>query len=360
MRIVVLHEAVSDGAPPDATDLLAQVQAVEAALRQQGNDVQRLVFAADLASTRERLRALQPDCVFNLVESVLGEERLQLLAPALLESLGIPFTGAPYRAFLGTANKPFSKRCLRDAGLPTPNWWDPSDAATWQTDLGARAIVKSVWEHGSVGLDAACVLDLPAQRHECIRRLAAPSQFAEAFVEGREFNVSLLDGATGPVVLPPAEIVFLDWPASAPRIVDYGAKWDPDSLAYSRTQRRFDFPRTDGALLAELQRLARAAWDLFGLRGYGRVDFRVDVAGQAWILEVNTNPCLTPDAGFAAALERAGIAYADALAGIVRHAAGIPGNLETAGAVPATSHGPAPRRLPRNAPDHPAVPSGGG
>jgi len=322
MRVVLLHEAVPEGAPPDAADLLVQVQAVEEALRRRGNHVQRLLFSADLGRTRDRLLALQPDCVFNLVESVLGEERLQLLAPALLESLGLPFTGSPYRAFLGAAHKPCSKRCLRDAGLPTPAWWDPDDASTWQADLGTRAIVKSAWDHGSVGLDAASVIDVPAPNARFLASLSALSHFAEAFVEGREFNVSLLGGRATPQVLPPAEVVFQDWPASLPRIVDYGAKWNPDSVAYARTLRRFDFPTADAALLATLRRLSIAAWNLFGLRGYGRVDFRVDAHGQAWILEVNLNPCLAPDAGFAAALQRAGVAYEDAIVGILHDTAG--------------------------------------
>jgi len=53
------------------------------------------------------------------------------------------------------------------------------------------------------------------------------------------------------------------------------------------------------------------------VRGYTRVDFRVDEEGQPWILEVNANPCLSPDAGFAAALQRAGIAYPTAMARIL-------------------------------------------
>ena len=63
--------------------------------------------------------------------------------------------------------------------------------------------------------------------------------------------------------------------------------------------------------------LALACWHLFALRGYARVDFRVDESGEPWILEVNTNPCLSLDAGFAAAVERAGLGFADAIARIL-------------------------------------------
>jgi D-alanine-D-alanine ligase len=63
--------------------------------------------------------------------------------------------------------------------------------------------------------------------------------------------------------------------------------------------------------------VALKCWQVFQLRGYARVDFRVDAAGIPWVLEVNANPCISPDAGFAAALEQAGIAYADGIGRIV-------------------------------------------
>src|SRR3546814_4317520 len=99
-------------------------------------------------------------------------------------------------------------------------------------------------------------------------------------------------------------ILFVDFPPGRPRIVDYEAKWAPESDAYANTPRRFDLAADDAALAAELSRLALDAWHLFGLAGYARVDFRVDAAGRPTILEVNLNPCLAPDAGFAAPAAR--------------------------------------------------------
>jgi D-alanine-D-alanine ligase len=102
-----------------------------------------------------------------------------------------------------------------------------------------------------------------------------------------------------------------------PRIVDYRAKWDEAAFEYHHTPRRFDFDSTDSRLLERLKTLARQCWHYFGLAGYARVDFRVDHEGNPWILEINANPCLSPDAGFAAALEKAGIAYVDAIGRII-------------------------------------------
>jgi D-alanine-D-alanine ligase len=131
--------------------------------------------------------------------------------------------------------------------------------------------------------------------------------FAEVYIEGREFNLSLLAGPRGPEILPPAEVCFDTYPQEKLRIVDYRAKWEEGSFEYQHTPRRFDFPRTDDVLLQRLKTLAKACWKLFGLRGYARVDFRVGRAQTPWILEVNANPCLSPDAGFIAAATQAGL-----------------------------------------------------
>ena len=125
--------------------------------------------------------------------------------------------------------------------------------------------------------------------------------FAEAYIDGREFNLSLLASKAGPQVLPPAEIRFEDYPEGKTRIVGYRAKWHESSFEYLHTVRSFEFPPEDDELLSRLKDLAVRCWSLFDLRGYARVDFRVDRDGRPWVLEVNVNPCLSPDAGFFAA-----------------------------------------------------------
>jgi D-alanine-D-alanine ligase len=139
--------------------------------------------------------------------------------------------------------------------------------------------------------------------------------FAEQFIEGREFNLSLLSGQ----VLPPAEIDFSSFPPNKPRIVGHQAKWDQGSFEYQQTPRGFDFLATDRPLLECVSELARSCWQLFELSGYARVDFRVDRDGQPWILEVNANPCLSPDAGFAAAVSKAGMTYDEAIQRIMEN-----------------------------------------
>ena len=110
-------------------------------------------------------------------------------------------------------------------------------------------------------------------------------------------------------MLPPAEIDFSTFPADKQRIVGHGAKWDENSFEYHNTPRLFEFPASDQPLLQRISESGERMLAVVRFDRLRRVDFRVDERGQPWILEINTNPCISPDAGFAAAMEHAGIGY---------------------------------------------------
>jgi D-alanine-D-alanine ligase len=321
MRIALLHQALAEGAAPDERDVLVQRAAVRAALEELGHEPLELALDLDLERACGALAALRPDLVFNLVESLGGQGALLHFVPALLRSLRVPFTGAGAEALLVSTDKLAARRRLALAGLPVPAAFAGScDAAP-----AGRYLLKPRFEDASVGLDDASVVEVPGFR-ELARALAAREQqvglelFAERWIEGRELNLSLLAKPGGVEVLPAAEIRFDGFPAGKPRMVGYAAKWQPDSFEYAHTPRSFDFPPEDAPLLAALAQLARSAWAELGLAGWGRVDFRVDARQRPWILEVNANPCLAPDAGFRAALVRAGIGFAAAVERIVQAA----------------------------------------
>jgi D-alanine-D-alanine ligase len=170
-------------------------------------------------------------------------------------------------------------------------------------------------EEGSV----VCCGDTGELRHEMGKRLGelGAEAFAERYIDGREFNLSVLAASGAPEVLPPAEIEFVGYGEDKPRIVGYKAKWDDQAAEYHNTPRRFGFGKQDKSLLRSLKRITRRCWKLFGLRGYARVDYRVDRDGAPWILEINSNPCLSPDSGFTAATERAGLCYEEVIGRII-------------------------------------------
>lgn len=321
MKITLVHQFVPADAPTDERDVLDQVVAIRATLIERGHAVSVLPCTTDLGNVQRKLEVLKPDCVFNLVETLDGSGRLIHLAPALWETKGLRFTGSSADALYLTTHKGLAKERMFAANLSTPPWIvrtaTDSSPIIYGADDGTSAdwIVKSIWEHASVGLNDSSILRNVSS--EAVAERLSAGFFAERFIDGREFNLALLDGPNGPEVLPPAEIVFVDFPADKPKIVGYQAKWDEASFEYAHTVRRFADPAVDGRLIDKLKRLAMRCWEAFDLTGYARVDFRVDAHGKPWILEVNTNPCLSPDSGFAAALQKAGIPYADAMERIV-------------------------------------------
>jgi D-alanine-D-alanine ligase len=310
MRVLVLTSPADTSDRPDNADTFIQAEEIAARLRELGHETLTAPYpyGHDFSSFIE----FEPQLVFNLVEDLPeGPDQLHSVT-RFLEQRDIAYTGAATEPLRLLGNKPVMKAKLRTAGLPVP-------AGLGEAGAAARYIVKSAVEHASLGLSAANVVNGTGAALLVIAEREAEfggQWFAEAYIDGREFNVALLDGE----VLPIAEILFTDHAGDTPRIVGYAEKWETGSAAFASTPRTF--PPREELLFSELTRLARAAWDLFALSGYARVDFRVDPAGQPYILEVNANPCLASDAGFCAAAAEQGLTQSDVVArllSVARH-----------------------------------------
>ncbi len=327
MKVVVLHGEVPEKAGIDEQDVLVQVAAVCKSLAELGHQPVALPLSMDFKKAMAALADIKPDTIFNLVESITSHGQLIHMAPSMMDTFKIPYTGAKTDAMFLTSNKVLAKKILAANEMPTAPLF-LADDRQYLFRSGAY-IIKAVWEHASIWLDEEAILF--AEEEAQLRHAIAARQeklgmtcFAEPFIDGREFNLSLLAGDTGPVVLPLAEIQFCDYPQDLVKVVDYRAKWIDDSFEYQHTKRRFDFPEDDNPLLQRLTDLATRCWGLFNLRGYGRVDFRVDENNNPWILEINANPCLSPVGGFAAALERGGLTFNGAIERILQDTAPSP------------------------------------
>lgn len=332
--IAIVHNRVGDDPLPDEMDVLVQVEAVSQAISNLGYNPVSVSCDLDLSALKQTLTAMEPDVVFNLVESLDGHGRLIQVVPALVEALGFAYTGCPAEAIYLTSHKAMAKERMRALNLPTADWINPlprqipwqgsiqdigpigleqSDPAQTDFDPSRTWIIKSLWEHASLGLEQENLVKGTGREISALlpqkTRVLGGACFAEEFIQGREFNISLMDTDSGVRVLPVAEIIFKGFAPDQPKIVGYRAKWIEDAPEYNNTPRSFDFSEQDRKLVSHLERLAVECWHGFGLRGYARVDFRVDNLGNPYILEVNTNPCISPDAGFCAALERAGTSH---------------------------------------------------
>ena len=313
MKAVVLHGEVPEGAGRDEQDVLVQSGHVSRSLAELGYKPSVIAVSADFVRLIDHLNILQPDFAFNLVESILGQGRLIHMVPSILDYLKIPYTGSQTEAIFITSQKLLAKKFMRSSGLDTPPWISTDEPGA-NSFMPGYYVIKSTWEHASLGLDEDSIVSIQNEKklHKIMktkRVCLGGDCFAETFIAGREFNLSLLAGPDGPEVMPPAEILFDDYPPGKHRVVGYRAKWDEDSFEYRHTPRTFDFSVEDAPLLKQLTDLALECWQLFDLKGYARIDFRVDETRKPWILEINTNPCLSPDAGFYAAAKRAKLKF---------------------------------------------------
>jgi len=213
---------------------------------------------------------------------------------ALLDLSGKPYTGSGMMASALAMNKAMSKRLFEHAGIPTPRWrLLPPDATSFDAETigGLPVVVKPNEEGSSVGLTVVeRAADLPAAL-----RLAGDlgEILIEAFIPGRELTVSML----GDRALPIVEIR----PKSG--LYDYESKYTAGKSEYFCPA---DLP---DAIAANVQDLARRAVAALGCRGVTRVDFRLDDAGVAHCLEVNTVPGMTPTSLVPMAAKAVGMSY---------------------------------------------------
>jgi len=255
----------------------------------------------------------RPDCVFNLVESVSGTSRLIHVPPIYLEELRIPYTGCPAHAIELSNDKVLAKRILEMLNAPTPRWGIPK---SMEANQPGTWIVKAQHEHASYGMSQANVVQGTTAAIELAVALEQEHKIdwmIEEFVDGREFNVSMIQTESGARTLPIAEIVFENYTKDMHKIIDYKAKWDDQSFEYKNTNRRYDFPSSDVPLLQALEEISRKVWSGFDLRGWARIDYRVSKDGVPFVVDVNANPDLSLDAGFMAAATRAKIAPHEAI-----------------------------------------------
>lgn len=319
-RIVILHQEVQGDGPPDEVDVLNTAGSIRQVL--EAEKYEPFTLAADPGfHFIPALKALNPSIVFNLVETFGGSTAAAAIVPDILKFLQIPCTGSSHRALFMTTDKILTKNILSEAGLPTPPLFKRQDPDHFTPGW---YMFKPVEEDASIGISDDSVRDVRSYSQALQILLSFESAesipfFGEHFVTGREFNVSLIGKGGSPRVLFPAEMIFTG-NVNPYKIVDYESKWVESSPRYRESNRTFTYTESDQALLNLLRKLAEQCWQLTGLQGYARVDFRVDENNQPWILEVNANPCISPDGGLAAAALYEGLSYQELIMEIIQEA----------------------------------------
>jgi D-alanine-D-alanine ligase len=298
--------------------VLDAVTAVHQALLEIGHQVTRVPLAPPLKSTRGKLSSLDVDLVFNLFEGFCGSPETEAIVPEALSELGIPFTGCPDTALRLALDKARGKVLLKAAGIPTPDFQLLNPQIMHMFQLGYPCIVKPRSEDASHGLSEASVVTNSVSLGKQVQLISASyhgGALVEEFIDGREFNATVLGNSQG-TVLPVSEIVY-SLPSEKPRVLTFTAKWEPDSLYFQGT--RAVCPAEISADEREsINQIALAAFRLLGCQGYARVDMRVDKDGQLNVIEVNPNPDISPDSGAARQAGAAAMNYTQFIEKIVK------------------------------------------
>jgi D-alanine-D-alanine ligase len=318
-KAIILINKLSDNPTTDELDVLEQARVVQDALTEIGYAVSRAFFDLNMQRMRDLLVALKPDIAFNLVEGVEGKAELIYFPTALLESLNIPYSGCRLDSMYLTSNKVYAKEKMRANGLPTADWFSAKEVDKLSPDK--LYIIKPLWEDASVGIDEHRVLrGNDPKMIEFAKEPDGHNYFIEEYIKGREFNMSVLGGLAGPEVMNPAEMLFHNFPEGKPQIMGYRSKWVEGSFEYENTSRTFEIKEEDIPMHDQIRDICRKCWQVFNLKGYARVDLRVTEEDRPLILEINANPCISPDAGFYVACSQAGHKFTDVIKRIIEDA----------------------------------------
>jgi D-alanine-D-alanine ligase len=276
---------------------------VQDALERLGHDVTAIDVGADLVA---RLREVAPDVAFVALHGRDGEDGT---VQELLELLGIPYTASGVSACIRCMDKVLAKHLMRDAGIPTPDFYSFNETAF--KELGAAGalpemeerlefpiVVKPAGQGSALGVKfARTPADVPAA-------LVAAFSYdrkvrLERHVAGRDLAVSIVDLEEGPTALPVVEAV-------------------PREEHFYDFEARYEIGRTDfvcpadlpADVAAEAQRLALDVYRLFGCFGFARVDLMRDGAtGELTVLEANAIPGLTETSLLPQAADAQGLAF---------------------------------------------------
>jgi D-alanine-D-alanine ligase len=276
----------------------------------------------NLQSLLNFLEKEKPQLIFNLCEGIGHDASKEMNIAAIFELLNIPFTGSGALTLGTSLQKTRVKEILTYHNISTPKFqlFNFSDDVMHH-QLHFPLIVKPSREDASIGIENTSIVknneQLYKRVHYIHERFSQPA-LVEEFIDGREINAALL-GFHNAEVLPLSEIDMSTLPSEYPRIITYNAKWMKGTIEYERTIRVCPAPLPKETE-EKITSLALKAFHLLGCRDYARVDFRLSHNNEPYILEVNPNPDISEDAGFAASALAAGYSYHQFVEAIIHSA----------------------------------------
>ncbi len=284
-------------------------------LKKKFSDVEALAINNDFYSNIDNINNFSPDIIFNLVESVEGIASFEAYMAGVYEIMDIPYTGNTPQCLANCLNKEITKRILISFNINTPKYIVISKSNikkfNQHREIKFPVITKLLNEDASIGISENSVIydnKNLIQQLEFLFDTYNKDIIIEEYIEGREFNVAILNGK----ILPISEIEFRTLPNDLPKIVTYEGKWMPDSVYYKNTIPSCP-AKINRKIKSLLEKTALAAYNALECRDYARIDIRLSSEEIPYVIEVNPNPDISTDSGFSRAVLATGLSYADLL-----------------------------------------------
>lgn len=278
----------------------------------------RFVYLDRHETLIQDLLARPPAFVLNLCDTGFwNEARLELHLPALLELLGVPYSGAPPACITLCYDKAIVRAVAIGLGIPVPEeQFVPADRVREVLPLGYPALIKPNQADGSVGLTKDALVESDGEARRYLDGLAdsLPGRdvLIQEYLPGPEYGIGVIGNpADGLRVLPPLHVDFSALAPELPPLLSFESKAIPDSPYW--TDIRFVQATLDDGTLGRLSNHTRLLFGRLGLRDYGRFDFRTDAAGTIKLMEVNPNPAWAHDGKLAFMASFAGIDHSELL-----------------------------------------------
>jgi D-alanine-D-alanine ligase len=314
--LVLMHE---DLVPPDSIegfDLAAAEWKTEydvvSTLREMGHEVRPLGVQHDLGVIRKAVDEWKPHIAFNLLEEFSGVTVYDQNVVSYLELLKVPYSGCNPRGLMLARDKGVAKKILYYHRIPIPEFVTVplGRSVKRPKDLAFPLIVKSVSEEASLGISQASIVEDDEKLDERVRfvhQSVGTGALVERYIEGRELYVGVM-GNQRLTVFPVWELDMNRLPDEARKIATARVKWN---RSY---QKKYGVRSGAAADLTESQRqtlhnVAKRVYRSLGLSGYARIDFRLDLVGQLYVLEANPNPQIAKGEDFADSAGQAGLPY---------------------------------------------------
>jgi D-alanine-D-alanine ligase len=284
---------------------------VISALRELEHDVSVLGAVSDIGTIAGTLTEHKPDLVFNLTEAFDGDRRMDKNIAALLEMLGVPFTGTGAAGLMLCRDKRLCKELLSLHKIRVPSFFSLPRGSRIPVAKTVRypLVVKPALEDSSEGISNASLVNTSSELQERARfmheRWQQPA-IAEEYIEGRELYVGIL-GNKRLTVLPPREFFFDSNGGAGPQLATYRVKWNEQYR--KKWNIRFGFAELDQTTLRNVGHVCKKVFRVLQLRDYGRIDLRLTHDNKVIILEANPNPDLAYGEEVAEAAEHSGLSY---------------------------------------------------